>query len=216
MTDESADAPALVLGDASLPGLAAGTEQDVLQTVTIPYRTPDGFSADSPTARIVAMVDPDRSIDQLSTANDTLAAKAVQLKVLSQDGTTSVPVLPNSTTIAATDKGTTATTPATPAGTASNFEATTVAADAVPQATTPTTPASTPTPATTPAPTVLGPKAAAKLAAYEAHQQAVAAKRAVLVARRAAATARAHARFVARRAQMQAHALRVYHPKAGA
>ena len=79
ITDESTNAPALILGDATITdGLASGMKQDVLQTVTLPYRTPDAFDTDSSTARIVVQVDPDRKIDQSNTSNDSLAAPRVQ------------------------------------------------------------------------------------------------------------------------------------------
>ena len=100
---------------------------------------PDGFSADSPTAHILVQVDPDRSIDQTNTTNDSLAAPSVQLKVLTADGQTMVPVFPVTTT-----------TPTTPApATIPATTTTTTAATATPTPTPVTTPA-TPAPATIP------------------------------------------------------------------
>ena len=211
VTDESANAPALVLGDATLPGLAAGTEQDVLQTVTLPYRTPSEFAATNPTGRIVAQVDPDRSIDQTNTSNDSLAAPPVALRVLTADGQTTVPTLPGSTATTTTTKGATATTPATTADGTSGFTSTTVAAATTPATARTTTSTTTPsTPATaTPTPAASTPKATA--AATHASQVA---------AKHAATVAKAHVQLVARQKAMKAkiaaraHALKVYHPGA--
>ncbi|MDB5351795.1 MAG: hypothetical protein JWN86_3042 [Planctomycetota bacterium] len=234
ITDESVNAPAYVLGDASLPGLDAGMTQDVLQTVTLPYRTPTGFTADSATARIVAEVDPDRSVDQTNTGNDSLAAARVQLKVLTPDGQTTVPVLPGSTTATNSGGGTTATTTPAPASSAaSNFQSITVPAAATPTGatTTPTTPTTTPTnPSTTPTTPVVSPpikvvspptKAAARQAALVA-RQAAAAARAAARAAKAAKAATVHAQVITERSHtprpykpqtpVRSHALRIYPP----
>ena len=117
VTDESPNAPALALGDAVIPGLKANTKIDVLQTVKIPYRTPDGFEIDSPTARVVAVVDPDHAIDQASTANDTLAAPVVQLRLLTADAQTNLPTLPGAPA-SSSSASTAATVTSTPATTA--------------------------------------------------------------------------------------------------
>ena len=209
VTDESANAPALVLGDASLPGLAANTEQDVLQTVTLPYSTPTAFAADSATGRIVAVVDPDRAINESSTANESLAAPAVQLQVVTADGQTTVPVLPGATA-ATTAKGTTATTPPTPAGTTSGFTSVTVAANTVPTITTPV--AATLPVASTPPPVVATPPKPGSRAA----------RHATLVARQAealtriAAAAKVHTQVIGHHPHVKpaprAHPLRVFRP----
>jgi hypothetical protein len=198
LLETGANTPALVLGDASIPGLKAGTEQDVLQSVTLPYSTPSDFAADSPTARIVAQIDPDRSVDQTNTTNDTLAAPYVQLKVLTPDGQTTVPTLSTGTASASSNGKTTTTSPA-PAGSTSNFTTSTVTASTGTPAT--TSPASTSTPTTTSTPTSANTKSGAMV-----HTQVIA-RRAQLQAQRAQA-------LRAARLKARNHALKVYRPAA--
>ncbi len=200
VTDSSA--PALVLGDSSLSGLAAGTEQDVYQTVTLPYRTPDGFSADSPTAHILVQVDPDRSIDQSNTTNDSLAAPTVQLRVLTADGQTTVPILPVITPTTPTPTPTkTMTTPTT-----------------VSTTTTTTTTTTTPIPTTSVSTVVANPtNVSARQAALLAKQHHAAAMKA---ASKNPSTPKVHTQVVASKAHFavkaravpRAHLLKVFNP----
>jgi hypothetical protein len=200
-----------VLGDATLPGLAAGMEQSALQVVSLPFTLPAGFAATYPTAQVVAQVDPDNAIDESSTAGKTLAAAAVTFSTLTPTSTTSVPVLPGGTA-ATTSTGTASNTITTAPvvsptkASASAFTTTSITGNQIPAANVPT-PAATTTSSTT---------TAAKAKAATVHTQVVAKLAAAKAKAKAQAAARAEALALAKAKAKAArqHALKLYHPAA--
>jgi len=92
-----AGTPVLLLGDASVSGLKAGQEQDVVQTIKMPSQAPTGMVASGTPGRIIATIDPNHTLNQVRTAGtDTLQSPAITLKLVSQDGTTT-PVVTSTT-----------------------------------------------------------------------------------------------------------------------
>lgn len=94
------DAP-LALADAIVPKLQAGFQQDVLQTIDLEGKLPDGRDPSQIAGRIIVQVDPEHNLDQSNTSNDVLASGPVKLKLLTRDDVvqpTTTPAAPVSST----------------------------------------------------------------------------------------------------------------------
>ncbi|HMB03118.1 MAG TPA: CARDB domain-containing protein, partial [Isosphaeraceae bacterium] len=90
---------AIYLGDAAIPGLAKDMHQDVIRTLKLPGRLPNGLALDSVgVGRIAAVVDPDNTVDESLRTNNAAVSNPVTLRVLGSDGTSTVPTLPPATT----------------------------------------------------------------------------------------------------------------------
>ena len=91
----SALSPSIVLGEAQVSGVKAGFSQYVIQSVTLPSRLPYGFSiASITTGRIVAVIDPENTIDEPLKTNNSAASAPITLQLLGSNGTTTVPSSP--------------------------------------------------------------------------------------------------------------------------
>ena len=85
---------ALVLGEASIPGLKAGYNQDIVQTLKLPSRLPAGLTLNSTgVGRIAVMVDPEHTVNEPFQNNKISESAPVVLRVLGTDGTSTVPTL---------------------------------------------------------------------------------------------------------------------------
>ena len=83
----------LFLGDATEAGLKAGYGQDLVQTVSLPAKLPNGAVLNSgSTARIAVVVDPEHVLDDGNPSNNVAVSNVVTLKLVATDGTTSTPV----------------------------------------------------------------------------------------------------------------------------
>lgn len=228
--NDDPSAPELVLGDVQVPsGLAPGYSQNVVATVKLPYRLPDGFDPNSSTARIVAVVDPDHTIDDSNPTNNRLAGAPIALRVISADGSSAVATTASSSASSSTVTGSTTSTEATTAadGTPETLTTTSTTAttavgtgSAAVSATTPaastTTTTSTTSAATTKTTTGGGAASAAKAASSPAPPMKATAKEKVAAAR-AKAQAAAQAAAAKRAAILQARpkpktALKIFHP----
>ncbi len=87
------NAPMLTLADAFIGGLGTGRSQELVQSIRLPAQPPSGMIANSTTSRLVVRIDPDRSLDEARVDNNRLASPPVTLRVVSQDGTTSPPII---------------------------------------------------------------------------------------------------------------------------
>jgi hypothetical protein len=88
-------ANAVFLGETTVPSLAAGTSQQLTQTVNLPSTLPNGVVLSSTgTGRIAVLVDPDHTIDETLRSNDLAESAPVTLRVLGTDGTSTVPTSP--------------------------------------------------------------------------------------------------------------------------
>ena len=104
---DSAGAPVLTLGDATVAGLQAGHEQDISLTVKLPAQAPSGMLANAPNGRIIATIDPAHVLDEVRTpVRDSIESPPITLRLVAQNGTTT-PVVTSSTP-APTTTGTTA------------------------------------------------------------------------------------------------------------
>jgi hypothetical protein len=103
-------APRLVLGDVTIPGLAAGMAQDVLKTVSLPFRIPEGMIAEAPNGRLVVQVDAESQVLEASEANNQLASRAFGLRLVNSDGQVTTPT----PTLVATNAQTSTPTPEAP------------------------------------------------------------------------------------------------------
>lgn len=85
----------IFLGDAAIPGLAPGYTQTINQALTLPSRLPSGILLDSlGTGKVVAVADPENSINETFKNNNTATSAPITLRLLGSDGTAFVPNTP--------------------------------------------------------------------------------------------------------------------------
>lgn len=85
---------AIALGTALVPGLQAGNSLDVTQALKIPGRLPAGTVLSSvSTGRIIAVVDPDNTIDEINPINNTTTSGPITFRVPGRDANSTVPTL---------------------------------------------------------------------------------------------------------------------------
>jgi hypothetical protein len=90
-------APALVLGDVPVDGLAVGVSREVTQTFKLPAQVPAALNAQSTAGRIIARIDPDRVLDESKLENNRLVSLPITLRLVG-DGTVATPVTTTTTT----------------------------------------------------------------------------------------------------------------------
>jgi hypothetical protein len=98
------------LGSSIVPALAPGAVQDISQTITFPSRLPNG--SDVPSAsygRIMAIVDPENIVDEVSKSNNDIQSGPINLQLLWGGPDSVVPMSPPIRTSAPTTTATTAT-----------------------------------------------------------------------------------------------------------
>jgi len=111
---------ALYLGDARIDGLKAGYSQDLVQTLRLPARLPDGISLNAGgVARIAVQIDPENHLDESSKANNTAVSGVVTFHVVGTDGL-STPVAVSTPAAAAAAKASSAAAKASTAAAARN------------------------------------------------------------------------------------------------
>jgi len=87
--------PSLFLGQAQVSGIKAGYSQNIIQSLKLPSRLPFGYNIASLTyGRIVAIVDPENTVDETIKTNNTAVSAPFTLQLLGANGTTTVPTLP--------------------------------------------------------------------------------------------------------------------------
>jgi hypothetical protein len=194
-------APALNLGDVTVAGLQAGAVQDIVQTIKLPARVPDGLNPYAPAARIIARVDPDRTLDESRLDNNKLASPPITLRLLTPDVPTDPTPAPADTTTTAppvpTGSGNPTPAPTTPTNPSPNappggLQNQTPQDPPQTQTPPPTIPINQPSPRTPPAlaQNLRAQRAQAREAALAARRAAMEARQAMLAARRAAIAAR--------------------------
>ncbi len=94
---DGAAAATLALGDATVSSLQANGTQQVVQTVKLPARVPDGLYPNLAQARIFVRIDPDHTIDETNLDNNSLGSTPITLRVVGTDGQ-STPVVTTPTT----------------------------------------------------------------------------------------------------------------------
>lgn len=100
----------LFLGDAIVNNIAPGSSQNVTKTLKLPSRVPAGMTISNLIyGRIVVVVDAENSVDENIKSNNTTGSTPVVLRLLSANGSTTVPVTPKATRIVKTTTGTTGT-----------------------------------------------------------------------------------------------------------
>lgn len=81
------DLPPLAVSDAVLPGLGAGFQQEVLQTIQLAGKLPQALDLATVDGRIVVSVDPENAIDEADETNNALVSSGpVTLKLLTREG----------------------------------------------------------------------------------------------------------------------------------
>lgn len=99
----------IFLGDASIPGLAPGYQQEIHQTLSLPSRLPSGILLDSVgTGRVVAVADPENVLNETFKNNNTASSAPITLRLLGSDGTRFVPNTPAPDQLLAVNVATTA------------------------------------------------------------------------------------------------------------
>lgn len=100
----------LFLGDAIVSAIAPGSSQNVTKTLKLPSRVPAGMTiANVIYGRIVVVVDAENMVDENIKSNNTTGSTPVVLRLLSSDGSSTVPVTPKATKVVKTTTGTTGT-----------------------------------------------------------------------------------------------------------
>jgi hypothetical protein len=101
---------AIFLGDAVVPGLKPGADQQVVQNLSLPTRLPSGIVLSSVGyARIAAVIDPENTLNETFKNNNVSTSSPITLRVLGTNGTSFVPSLPTPGRLPATKATTTAT-----------------------------------------------------------------------------------------------------------
>jgi hypothetical protein len=107
----------LFLGDATLNSLKPGLSQNIVETLQLPSKLPNGLTLTAPAAgRIAVVVDPERAIDESNATNKVAYTSVISLQLVNADGTTTPVTLPTTTTTTPTTT-TGATKPKTTTGT---------------------------------------------------------------------------------------------------
>jgi len=85
----------IVLGDATVPGLAPGYTQSINQTLTLPSRLPSGVVLDSVgSGKLVVVADPENVLNETFKNNNTATSAPITLRLLGSDGSSFVPNSP--------------------------------------------------------------------------------------------------------------------------
>lgn len=85
------DLPPLAVSDTVLPGLQAGFQQEVLQTIPLTTTLPTGLDPAAVDGRIVVSVDPENAVDESIESDNALVSSPVKLKLLTREGLLEVP-----------------------------------------------------------------------------------------------------------------------------
>jgi len=95
----------LFLADATLPGLKAGYSQNVVQTLSLPARLPDGEALNAgAVAKVAVVVDPENTLNESNRANNSAVSNAVTLVLPATTAATTAAIASAKTTAAATAK----------------------------------------------------------------------------------------------------------------
>src|SRR5262249_30608729 len=87
-----ATSPGLYLGDALIPSLKAGYDQQVVQTLTLPNRVPAGMTLNSiGYARIAVIVDAENTVNESLISNNLAESAPIVVRVPGTNGTSVVP-----------------------------------------------------------------------------------------------------------------------------
>jgi hypothetical protein len=90
----------IYLGKASIDGLKAGFDQQIIQTLKLPNRLPPGITLDSVgIGRIAVLIDQDQVVDEALKTNNISQSNPVTLRVLGTDGRSTVPTAPAGTSL---------------------------------------------------------------------------------------------------------------------
>ena len=96
---------AIFLGQAIVPGLKAGYDQQIVQSVQLPTRIPAGLSLTSVgKAKIAVVVDPENVIDEPVKTNNSAYSAPMVLRVLQANGTVQTATTPTTTATTPTKK----------------------------------------------------------------------------------------------------------------
>ncbi len=87
--DNRPSASPLALGDVTIAGLKAGFRQTIDQATIDPHgKLPDGVLPSAIAGRIVAVVDPENTVDEANETNNTLPSSPVSLRLIGRNGQT--------------------------------------------------------------------------------------------------------------------------------
>lgn len=85
----------LFLGDAQIPGLQAGFNQQIVQTLTLPDRLPAGMNLNSiGWARIAVIVDAENTVNESLISNNLAESAPIIVRLPGTNGTSKVPTTP--------------------------------------------------------------------------------------------------------------------------
>lgn len=105
----------IYLGEASIEGLKAGFDQQIIQTLTLPSRLPSGLTLNSVgVGRIAVMIDHEQVVDEALKSNNLSQSNPVTLRVLGTDGRSTVPTAPPGTALGQPQVAGTNSNPSTP------------------------------------------------------------------------------------------------------
>lgn len=91
---------AIYLGEASIDGLKAGYNQQIIQTLNLPARLPSGLTLNSVgVGKIAVLIDQDFAVDEALKSNNLSLSNPVTLRVLGTDGRSTVPTSPTGTSL---------------------------------------------------------------------------------------------------------------------
>lgn len=90
----------IYLGEATIDGLRAGYDQQIIQTLKLPNRLPSGITLNSVgVGRIAVLIDMDQAVDEGLKTNNVGQSSPVTLRVLGTDGRSTVPTVPTGTSL---------------------------------------------------------------------------------------------------------------------
>jgi len=85
----------IFLGDAQIPSLKAGYNQEIVQTLTLPSRLPSGMTLNSTGwARIAVIVDAENTVNESLMSNNLAESAPMVVRLPGTNGTSTVPTLP--------------------------------------------------------------------------------------------------------------------------
>jgi hypothetical protein len=77
----------IFLGQAIVPGLQAGYDQQIIQSIQLPSRIPQGLSLNSVgKARIAVVIDPENVIDESVKTNNDVQTAPMVLRIIQANG----------------------------------------------------------------------------------------------------------------------------------